>query len=472
MSRLFGNKLRIVWVILLILVISVLLYLAILPFGNTVYTFNSSNNGSFWEKLTPSSRLELSNKIIGNPVYINLRTSRPFNDALLTMKYKLSENNNQLPSIIEVGSLVDSKLWKYNLKPIHNQVLNTLKDQWNVVQDGELILFDRLGDYDSLEGFFSGLPSLDEIAVYNYDLDADYKLVDYEASSNVVDLDYQLKGAYSFYFYLNEKENLYFDFLVKNLKSDKDIDSVSIFLYYKNEIIDFRVLNEDEFILDDNQSINLSLASMPEGVYKIEVKAGDDIITDRISTTQKKLSFINRIWLNESSNESINIFTDSRQVSFNTTNPSSLQVIQVGSEEIRLSETYRQYGSGQLSGVNEIKLQKDDLIIAGDGVFSFSEESLINPSLKKVNKNFDINNTLVNYIIARYSFPEQENDWKTAVVNFDLSHSYRENQRYNFIISVPGLKTDDKINDWVEIEEIKVELAGVNIRDWFKNKFE
>ncbi len=45
-------------------------------------------------------------------------------------------------------------------------------------------------------------------------------------------------------------------------------------------------------------------------------------------------------------------------------------------------------------------------------------------------------------------------------VEFDLRGAYREDGKYTFLISAPGLNPNDALDDYLEIEEIKVELKG------------
>ena len=59
-----------------------------------------------------------------------------------------------------------------------------------------------------------------------------------------------------------------------------------------------------------------------------------------------------------------------------------------------------------------------------------------------------------------YDLPLAENDKTIASAEFDLIGVYREKGKYNFMISVPGLKEDDAVDDYLEIIEIKIEFSG------------
>jgi len=89
-------------------------------------------------------------------------------------------------------------------------------------------------------------------------------------------------------------------------------------------------------------------------------------------------------------------------------------------------------------------------------VFAFAREQMINPRLKKVDENIDINAEGINYVLTNYKSPNKNNDWQTSSVMVDLKTAYRERGAYQFIISVPGISE----GEWVEVDEIVVKLRG------------
>jgi len=238
-------------------------------------------------------------------------------------------------------------------------------------------------------------------------------------------------------------------------------------LYYNDKLISSRHSDDGE----GTREINFKESNLPEGVYKIELRANDDIITKKISTAQSKISFLNKIWLADEG-KSLSLFTDSQFVNAQTTNPASLQTLRIGDKEINIDKTYKQF-SQQIGGdIKEIKIEKGDIIISGNGVFAFNQENLFNPNFKKVDESFSSQAEGTNYILARYKIPaEGEDGWREASAEFDLSNAYREWNKNSFIISVPGLRADDEIKDSLEIKEIKIELAGRTFLEKLKEVF-
>ena len=450
-----------------------LLYMGIVPSGKITYIYGFSKGdyslagpSKFIGKLTPAERVENINngsqKIVGDPVYFSLYTPRKFEKAKASLTYK---NESERP-LVEMGVLVDNTIWRYQLEPIENQIIDKLATVWNVIEKDGVMLLQREKKYDTLDNFLANLPPAGEIALYNYDLKNDYLIADYQAGEARQEINYSLRGAYQFFTYL-KSEDLDFNFAIEDLNKNTDSDPVDVNLYYNDKLISSRHSDDGE----GTREINFKESNLPEGVYKIELRANDDIITKKISTAQSKISFLNKIWLADEG-KSLSLFTDSQFVNAQTTNPASLQTLRIGDKEINIDKTYKQF-SQQIGGdIKEIKIEKGDIIISGNGVFAFNQENLFNPNFKKVDESFSSQAEGTNYILARYKIPaEGEDGWREASAEFDLSNAYREWNKNSFIISVPGLRADDEIKDSLEIKEIKIELAGRTFLEKLKEVF-
>ncbi|MFH1522468.1 MAG: hypothetical protein ABIE43_01455 [Patescibacteria group bacterium] len=490
----FRNKLRIFLWAGLAIIVSWLLYMGVVPSGKISYVYDFSKPSRFIGKLTPEDRVGFiedgKQKIIGEPVYFSLRTPRKFNKAKLILKYK---NDRDLP-IVETGVLVDKTIWRYDLKPIENNIIDQLVMVWEVINEDGVMFLQREKKFGSVEEFLDSLPKRNEIALYNFDLNSEFIFENYQAitentefSSGYPELNsVQLRGPYQFYTYIKNEE-LDFNFSFFDLNKNDDEDPIDVHLYYESQLIDSRHLEDEgpplnlplakgekegEHALTKERGLVLKVANLPEGVYKIEVRVNDDIITEKIETMQQKLAFINKIWLFENGQTDIGLHTDSRELQVKTINPSSLQIIKAGAKELEIKETYKQFSLVlDVATSTEIDLGKDGVIIAGDGVFSFSKEALFNPSFKKVTANLDINIENINYVLANYKKPVEEDKWQIAEAEFNLTNAYREEGRYNFIISIPGLKADGDIEDYIEVDEIKVELEGRSLLEKLKEIF-
>ncbi|MFH1744664.1 MAG: hypothetical protein ABH881_00670 [bacterium] len=451
----------------------------IVPFGKMVYVNDFKGDNYFIRKLTPAERvLEIKDgmqKIIGDPIYFSLFTPRKFDQAVLSIKYKTFGDELKFKTI-EVGALVDNKLWRYNLRPLENFVIDKFIKEWDATRDGDIILLQRpnlIGKkYETVDAFLQDLPEVSKIALYNYELKREYILSDYAPQNELKKvLPNTLRGAYQFYTYIKD-EDLYFKFNFFDLNKNKDADEIDVFLYYNNELLEIKHLDDDGIVIDNNRSsaprdLEISLKNLPEGSYKIEFRANDDIITNEIITSQQKISFENNLWFYENGRKNITLYTDSNKIWAKVVSPQGLQKITAGANEIIISETYKQFEtalSGTSMTLKKLNLQKDGIIISGNGNFIFRESQFINSKIKKVSE-FGVNEEGVDYILANYQSPREEGEWKIANVELDISAAYRENGNYGFLISLPGLKADDKIMDGIEIDWIKIELRGKNLYD-------
>jgi hypothetical protein len=381
-----------------------------------------------------------------------------------------------------MGNLVDSVVWRYDLRPVENKAIDKLSLVWDVIQEDEIILFQRNRKYNSIQEFLTEFEkedsriNIDELLLYNYDLQKEYILKDYVSNKEFNSIDVSLRGSYQFYTYIKD-EDLDFNFSIIDLNENRNEDGVEIIIFYENQVIESVEL-EDDGVVNDNGDIseervvNLKSVNLPEGAYKIEVKANNDIVTTNIKTKQKKVSFLNKLWFYNDEVENIDIFTDSDYLQFNTVNPEGLQKVLVDDKDIEIKETYNQYAvdvSGSTSTtLTKIYLEKDGIIVSGNGLFSFERDKFFNPVVKRFNSNVDINKENINYILADYDIPETVNGWKTATQEFVLKGSYREFYKYGYIVSVPGLDYEDGVDDYIEIEEIKFELEGRSLFEKMK----
>lgn len=465
-------KIRIILWSVLAIVVLWLFYLGIVPSGKITYTYKPCVNDYFIKKFTPAERVECKDNILkikGDPAYFSLKTPRRFETAKVSIKFN-DKNLGDHP-LVEMGILADKLVWQYDLKPVVNKILDYLIDNWEVIREGQAVFLQKEKKYKSINEFLKNLPPKDEIATYNYDLKYNYLLADYKASDGLA-INQSLRGPYKFYTYLkNEALDYKFSFL--DLNKNKDKDDIEINLYFKDNLIDSQSLTDDGNSSDNGMASSektavFKISDLPEGVYSFEVKANDDIVTKKIETKQSKLSFINKIWLLKFNGGGDELVTDANKINAQTINPGNLQTIEINDGKLDINEAYKQFSLNAEEGVKDIKLKKDDIILSGDGVFAFSRSEFLNSALKQINENYNPNDKAINYIIANYEQPAINNDEKTAVAEFDLTRAYNENNKYNFLISVPGLRAENETNNSMAINEVIIELQGKSLIQYLK----
>lgn len=459
------------WLILAIFVVW-LLGRAIVPSGRISFIHSLENENYFIKPLTPKERVREpqagEQKITGNPVYFALRTPRIFDRANVTISFK---NSEKLP-LIELGVLADNKVWRYQMEPLENIALDQLILIWPAVREGDTILLQRTKKFSSIKEFLTAQPSMKELAIYNYDLPRAHKLNDYQASRGTTTIDIPIRGAYQFYTYL-DNEALDYTITVHDLNQNKTADPVSLKLYQDRTIIAQSDLPDDGTASDNGissaeRSLKLRVPDLATGIYKIELIANEDIITRSIETKQNKIAFINRLWLAEGAKIPLSLYTDSLKIIGQTINPGSLQEIRVGNNVLSLTETYRQFATDNQADLIGIGIKKSDVIISGDGLFSFSKNQYFNPDWQKFSKRLNLDARGINYVLAKYDPPQYSGEWQSASGVFDLKKAYREFSKYNFMISIPDLSAEDQLMDSLVIGEIRVDLSGTSL--WQKLK--
>ena len=468
MSRKNIIIIRIILWLILAVIIGCFAYLKIAPTGKISYIYDFNKPSYFIGKLTPAERVEVSltdAKIKGDPVYFSLRPPRRFEKASLTIKYK---NTTDFP-VMEIGLLNDKIAWGYDLQPLENKIIDQLALVWPVVygQDGSRLI-EREKKYDTVENFLNNLPLNNEIALYSYSLKNNFLLDKYQPEKEKRLIDYSFRGSYQFYTYIkNEDLDYVFNFIDLNI--NRDDDPIEIKVYSPDGLI------RTEYVADVSVSperqASFKITGLIEGVYRLSIIANDDIVTKNIESGISQFALINKVWLYDNNKKNLVLYTNSHLISAQTINPASKEKIKVGGSVLDLNETYKQISLKIISQPAKIELAKDDIIISGDGVFSFDESGLLDPRFKSVDKNIDINQGAVDYIITNYKNPLESGGWQLATADFDLTKAYQENGKYQFLFSIPGLKAEEPAEGDVIIKEIKIDLSGTSLRQKFNKYF-
>ncbi len=472
-------KIRLILWSIITLTVFILVYLALVPLGQITYTYHQ--NGSellggkgFFGNFTPLDRVDTKSdnlKIIGDSVYFSLFTPRRFEKAKLIMVYR-GFNYESYP-IIEAGVMVDPILRNYRLYPVSNYIIDRLSGEWKTKNEAGVMLLQKEKKYGSVSDLLANPPQSSELAFYNYQYNFPYQINGYQAGNKNISLP-DLRGAYQFYTYIdNERLNFSADFLDLNQNLDKNGDPIQIYVYgSSSKAIAEYSLPDDGDVSDDGQvsaarNINISVPGLSRGVYKVEVKVNDDLVSQHISTTQTKIAFISHLWLYNRASAEINIYTDGPFIKAKAMDPAGVGVVGLNADFFDIPETYQQYlmdfSSPKL--VNQVKVSNPETVIETSGVFSFSDSALFNPDIKKLDVNSNLNN--LKYIVAKYTPPVNLGIWKKATVEMDISDVYREKGQTNFMISIPGLLTE-KNTVGAEIKSLQIELTGKSLIEKIK----
>lgn len=449
-------------------------YFYFVPLGKISYKYDFSKSNyigkGVFNKFGPKERIIDKNKIIGDPTYFYIKTFRNFSSAKLNIKYKIGpkllKDNNFLN--IESGVLVDKDNWRYKLYPVYNNVLEDVLKKWQITPiDNENNLFFAQKE-KKFANYLDFLKNNDfsSVVFYNYNLNYEYLLPDYKKTAEDKNLIIEkIRGSYSFYIYIKEEDlKIDFSFWNKNINNQQDL---SIYVYYQDNLIFNNFINSQEFNNNSDVNFSLNLPSLPEGVYKVEIKANDDFITKKIYSNLSKLSFINRLWLSDLEN-GFEVFSNKNNFRIKSLETDCLGEIKINEDIFLVNKIYQQFNfKVKNNNLNQITSNSCGLLIENNGLFSFSRESFFDPTLGKLEENIDINN--INFIIASYKSAEIKNGYYNSEIYIDLENVIKDKDGYNFIISTPFLKNLDP-DEYIEIKEIKIELWDDNIFKKIFNK--
>lgn len=462
-------RLRLTLYSFLTLVTTWLLWQALAPLGAQTYTVTPCDRAFTISKLSPPDRVadpqrkegKCMQDIIGEPAYFNIFTQRAFSQATVHVTYRTHDT-----PILEVGVLADANK-NYHLQPLENARIDAL--DWPRVTLGEQTLLQRREVYKSVEHFTANPPSAG-VRTYHATLPLDHSVATSVAES--VPAFRSLRGPYRFYAALPEAGELTFTFTFDDLNDSDDPDPVHIALFYGDTLIEQRELRDERGNENSRErrragEITITANGVPAGVYTVAVTATDDIVTTDLTTSAAALSFINRVHLAATDTTvPFTLHTDIPEIAFSTVNPASTQAITVGSTTVDVAEPFRQYTHAAQDVTMRLQLQRDGIIIAGSGVVAFAEDNLFNPAYRSLDRTTDLAN--VDYILTSYRPQPATDTWRTRSVTFDLTDVLRYEDRYGFLLSAPGLRADDAVDDWVEIGEIKVELKGKSLGEKLK----
>ena len=462
------KRLRLYWLIALGLLIIWLLGRAIVPLGKITYQTDFKDQSYFIGKLSPAERVAkatVGQKIIGEPVYFSLFTPRPFNKAVVTLDFSSPSN------LIELGVRRDKTLWSYNLKPVYSKFLEELRLDKKTIIEGNNLLWQKDKVFLTLADFNKKQPANNKIMVYNYPLANNYRLTSAAVLAQERIVPINLRGAFQLYTY-SQGEPIAIDFYVKDRNENSDQDPVEVNLYQGNTIIATASLTDETSQNGPARVLSLKTNKLTSGIYRLEYKANNDIMTSALKTKQAKLAFAGALWLAETDKANIDLYTDSQFINAQTINPRSQQTISFNNFNFPIAETYKQYtfDSKDFSfNLKKVSLKQGDLTIAANGLLAFSEADFFNPLIRQLPNNVSTTNLGTDFIVANYPPIEKLANGDLRVrLEFDLRGAYQEKNKYSFMISAPQINS--QTSDFT-IKNIKIELSEPTLWQFIASRF-
>lgn len=416
--------------------------------------------------LTPSGRVINFPKpplMTDNLIYFET-TSKGYDSATVVLTYS-SLNPHQE---IQLGYR-DNSTWHYHTKPIFLPFFEGLT--WEKVGNSPPFLYQKSPVFASTENLLKNPPK--DKAVGTYYLTEDHSinvLNGYAPKSSETVINTPLRGSHTFYTYLND-EPFRLSIEKQDLNWYEGADTLEIKVYKDKKLLSQKKI-EDDGVTDTSRIPGITQAEVikyeegnPEnGVYKIVLKAGNDLMIKSIKSSFNKIVFEGPVFplsgseiypMAGESAESL-IYTDSSKLSFVTAHEKSLSEIDISGKKLTMDKTSTPFKFESQSERNIIKASKGDVKIDGNGYFSFDIDQFFTPFIYK---KFEVKSTddlsQVDFLLTDYSKPFDEDGWKTKEINFSLTDAYYSNGKLSWLIKAPNLKES---GGKIMIKEIKVIL--------------
>ena len=437
------------------------------PRGVLTMSKSVSETSPFLSRVLPDTRVEDVytdargmdlQSIVGEPAYFTLTPPRDFDAIDFEILFK-----NETAPVVELGVLTNVDADAYQLKPLQNKILDEL--DWDVVQEGDVTLYDRHGKYDLIADFLVDTPRLEEIAAYHYQLDRPYRIPYYIPNSQTRTLELSLRGEHEFLTYI-ENETLNFTFDVMDMNRTIGEDSVTVLVFDKDsEVVASATLDDDGDVSQDGvgsemRSISIN-SSLPNGVYKFVFKTNRDIFIRRITTTQQKLTFTNHLFLGDEVGywpepRATSFMTEAKNLSLETQHAEGVQTVTIARAPVSVDEPFVQTRhSVRAPGLSYAHVPKGDLLIRGAGHYAFTPGMYFNPDPVRLGWDTDLDALGINYVITTYKEPVVEDDVVRAQASFELIGVPQVRDAWKFVFSLPGIYD---YQGSIELSDIKVRL--------------
>ena len=148
-----------------------------------------------------------------------------------------------------------------------------------------------------------------------------------------------------------------------------------------------------------------------------------------------------------------------------------MQTISVGSQKIIIDEPYRLITQNITDqGLVNGWIRKGDMEVITDSPISLFKEQYFRPDPVRLLPHTDLDSLGVNYVLAQYVPPKQENGWSVATVTMNVNQLLSEQNSWKFGFSLPEIVEQ---NGSVEVKRIDLRLrrAPFSFQDLIKKIF-
>lgn len=438
------------------------------PSGTFIVKHSVQEVSPFIDPIAPRERVTEPKKnaqgewyqtVTGDPAFFYVHPHRSFSSVDATIVFQ----NHDTP-IVEFGALASKNPERYTLLPLQNLIID--QSSWPRLSEDGLLLLQRKPQYSSVQEFLLNPPSRDQIATYHADLSAPFRLSDYVASKTQQTIPVSLRGSFILKTYA-KNEPLQFEFSYMDMNRDNGADPVSLLVTNEQgepiahaEAPDDGVVNTGKASM--LKTVAVQTGPVSEGVYKLEFQTNRDIFVRSIQTFQQKIVFLNGVYLADEDGYKnaftpVTFWTEAKQLSMQTRHAQSVQTVTLGTNFLSLSAPY-QLMTTVISdpGLVPVKIEKGDVEVVTDAPIAFSQAQYFRPDPVRLLPHTDLDQLGVNYVLAHYTPPTEQDGWSRATVHLDTSSILLQNQdSWKFTFSTPEI---GDLHTSVDVKEIILEM--------------
>lgn len=438
-------------------------WIAAAPNGERVVTWEPGQTSPFIQSPLPGERVSEVKEgdrgsfvsIQREPVYVAVFSpSDEFTSATVTMEFDPHD-----AFAVELGGLTNVAAYAFDFYALSNAKLESLS--WNALaQNGDdaMFVFARQDVKASVTDFLAHVPVRSSVATYRATLPGAYRDSSYTPLNGSQQFDVSLRGSHEYLTYI-KGETFRTSITYQDINRTFGADEGYIRVYAEDGtvMLDTPIVDDGNSTEDQvysTRTIDLVGANWPEGVYRVELSGTSDIIWRKFVTSQRYMSFKNRLFIADdvgylSTDRQTSFVTNSKSVVLETLHADPAHSVIIGDQTIAIPESHaKEYVSVTDEGVVSGRTSSGDVKMTGEGKFAFSKASFFDPDPLTLTVNTDLNDASIQYVLANVPPVQMTNDgWRTASASFDLAKLEKEFGAYKFAIGLPGLAVDEESVD-------------------------
>jgi hypothetical protein len=433
---------------------------AVLPDGRLVATTDLTHPAAYVSEPKPSERLAdpatgpdgaPMRQVIGDQVYLDVTPPSAFDDVAMTVRYA-----NVDQPMLELGAMASSIDEQYEMQAADAALIDALP--WRRVSSGAFSLWQRDGNYASVDEFLRNPPDRKTVAAYHADVSGlPFTIPGYAPATDPRTIVMSLRGSHRILTYVGKGEPLSYSFTVQDMNRQDGADPTIVSVYREagGEPVARAILDDDGDATDDQRSsklrtVSVSVADPAEGVYKIEFTSSADVFIREIRTRQRKMVFADHVYLGDHVGYSdktppATVWTNGRRIVARTAHPESLQTVKVGAKAnvVIAQPSVRYVQDVAEPGTVPIVSPKRDVLLESDGLFALSPDDWFDPApypVRWYTTKDDLDRAGVKYVLANYEPPATDGPMRVAVATFSAKDLARtKDGAWRFVIAAPGI---------------------------------